>query len=285
VGRHDRTRASGGGPLAATLLVAVAAPVALTGFAVQASAGQVIQEVDAVKNCVGLFQAGGASVTLEQGLAYELTVTGDACSNPWEDSDYDGVFVFYYDAASPDHPVTAFVEKGEPHAFTAGDPTFYAFLVDKGLKDVPDNSGSMVLIFTSGGRVRELLEVDAVFNCLGLEDFGAVKNIDVPPDSLCTLSLSAGDAATNGTPDGAYEGVLIFTRDLNRPVHPEILELEYGDEFEFEVHATSWVYMFFVDESYSEIGNNLGTVTVRMDYVPGTPVERASWTSIKAPYR
>lgn len=249
-----------------------------------AAFAQLTQDVSAVKNCVGLYQAGGASITLTPGESYEVTVDGNAKANPDPDSFFDGVFLFYYDNGDTDHPVTHFLEKGGTHQFVASETLFHAFLVDKGLKDVPDNSGIMTLTFTSGGKERETLTVDAVFNCLGLEDFGAVKNIDVPPDYLCTLSIGSGDAATNGMPSGDYEGVLIFTRDRNRPLHPVTFELEYGEEFTFEMHATSWIYMFFVDESYEAIGNNYGTITVHME-TEETPVERETWTGVKADYR
>ncbi len=269
-----------------TVLCALSATLCFPPLSsVDASAGEVLQKVDAVSNCIGLYQAGAATISLEEGLVYELVVTGNAAANPWEDSQYDGIFIFYYADGASHHPVTAYVEKGDIYEFSPAAGLFHAFIVDKGLKDVPDNTGSMLLTFTSGGRVRETLEVDAVFNCLGLEDFGAVRNVDVPPDSLCTLSIESGDAVTNGEPDGAYEGVLIFTRDRERPVHPLLLELGYGEESQFQVHATSWVYMFLVDESYQAIGNNLGTITVRMDYVPATPVEPRSWTSVKSAYR
>jgi hypothetical protein len=260
----------------------LAVVLALPGLAQVARSGEVMQDVGAVKNCIGLFQAGSASISLTQGQAYEVTVDGNARANPWEDSEFDGVLVFYYDGSEPDHPVTAFLPKGgAPYQFVASDVPFYAFLVDKGLKDVPDNSGIMNLEFSDSRGGRQTLTVDAVFNCLGLEDFGAIKNVDVPPDSVCTLSIASSDAVTNGTPDGAYEGVFVFTRDRNRPVHPVILELETGDEFEFEMHGTSWVYLFLVDESYGDVGNNHGTVTVRMDYRTLTAVESATWTSVK----
>jgi len=261
--------------LAVTALLLVAATV---------SFGQVTQEVSAVKNCVGLFQAGGASISLTAGTSYEVTVDGNAKANPDADSFFDGVFLFYYDNSAPDHPVTHFLEKGATHEFVASDTPFYAFLVDKGLKDVPDNSGLMTLTFTAAGRGRETMTVDAVFNCLGLEDFGSIKNVDVPPYDTCTLSIVDGDAATNGLPDGDYEGVLIFTRDYHRPLHPIIFELEYGDEFTFEMHETSWIYMFFVDEGYAEIGNNYGSVTVQME-IEETPVEEDTWTGVKSLYR
>jgi len=246
--------------------------------------GELTQEVNAVKNCIGLFQAGGASISLTPGQAYEVTVDGDAKANPDPDSFFEGVFLFYYDNAAPDHPVTHFLETGATHQFVASGTPFYAFLVDKGLKDVPDNTGSMTLTFTDASRERETLNIDAVFNCLGLEDFGSIKNVDVPPYYTCTLSVIAGDAATNGTGNGDYEGVLIFTRDRHRPLHPIIFELEYGDEFTFEMHATSWIYMFLVDESYAEIGNNYGTITVQME-IETTPVEEETWTGVKATYR
>jgi hypothetical protein len=258
--------------------------VALLLVAATVAFGELTQEVNAVKNCIGLFQAGGASITLPSGTAYEVTVDGNAKANPDPDSFFDGVFLFYYDNSDPNHPVTLFLEKGESHQFVASASPVYGFLVDKGLKDVPDNSGIMTLTFTAADKTRETLTIDAVFNCLGLEDFGSIKNVDVPPDYTCTLSIIAGDAATNGTPTGDYDGVLIFTRDRHRPLHPIILELEYGDEFTFEMHATSWIYMFFVDESYSEIGNNYGTATVQMD-IEETPVEQDTWTGVKSLYR
>lgn len=262
-------------------LVALAALL----FVSTAALGQLSQEVNAVKNCVGLFQAGAASIALTPGATYEVTVDGNAKANPDADSFFDGVLLFYYDNTDPDHPVTKYLAKGEVHQFVASGVEFYAFLVDKGLKDVPDNTGFMNLSFTSAGKERETLTVDAVFNCLGLEDFGSIKNVDVPPDYRCTLSIEWGDAVTNGMPGGDYEGVLIFTRDRNRPLHPVILELEYGDEFMFEMHATSWIYMFMVDQSYADIGNNYGSITVHMEAEEITPVEEETWTAVKALYR
>ncbi len=248
------------------------------------SSAQLEQEVNAVKNCIGLFQAGGASIALTEGVAYEVIVDGNARANTDPDGFFDGVFLFYYDYSAPTHPVTKYLEKGEVYQFVAGSEPLYAFLVDKGLKDVPDNSGIMTLTFTAADREREVLTVDAVFNCLGLEDFGSIKNVDVPPDYACTLSIAWGDAVTNGMADGDYEGVLIFTRDRNRPMHPVIMELEYGEEFSFEMHATSWIYMFLVDKSYADIGNNYGSIMVQMD-AEQVPVEEESWSAIKALYR
>lgn len=248
-----------------------------------AAFGQLQQEVNAVKNCIGLFQAGGANIALSEGVGYDVTVDGNARANPDPDSSFDGVFIFYYDYNAPNHPVTKYLAKGETHQFVASGVPFYAFLVDKGLKDVPDNSGIMTLTFTAADKERVTLTVDAVFNCLGLEDFGSIKNVDVPPDYQCTLSIAWGDAVTNGMVDGDYEGVLIFTRDRNRPLHPVILELEYGDEFTFEMHATSWIYMFLVDQSYADIGNNYGSIMVQMD-TQEVPVEEETWTAIKALY-
>ena len=42
--------------------------------------------------------------------------------------------------------------------------------------------------------------------------------------------------------------------------------------------------MFLVDESYAEIGNNYGTVTVQME-IEETPVQDGTWTGVKATYR
>ncbi|MFH1501564.1 MAG: hypothetical protein ABIG03_00820 [Candidatus Eisenbacteria bacterium] len=261
------------------------AVLAIVLIASSAAFGQLQQEVNAVKNCIGLFQAGGAHISLTPGTAYDVSVDGNAKANPDPDSFFDGLFIFYYDNGDVDHPVTKYLEKGAVHSFVASSIDFYAFLVDKGLKDVPDNSGFLTLTFTGGDKSRETLVVDAVFNCLGLEDFGSIKNVDVPPDYLCALSIAWGDAATNGMPSGGYEGVFVFTRDRNRPLHPIILELEYGQEFTFEMHATSWIYMFLVDQSYADIGNNYGSIMVEMEATEITTVEEETWTAIKALYQ
>jgi hypothetical protein len=256
--------------------------IALLAAVAVAAPAQLSQTVSAYKNCVGLYQAGAASITLTAGEVYSVTVEGDAQANESGDAMYDGVFVFYYDNTRPNHPVIRVLDKGDSFEFTASSAPFMAFLVDKSLKDVPDNSGSMQLTIEGAGS-REVLMVDAVFNCVGLEDFGAIKNEDTVPERFYTISPVSGDAETNGTGDGAYDGVCIFTRDFNRPLHPIIRFLEYGEELNVQMHATSWIYMFFVDESFATMGNNGGTALVQMS--ENTAVDEQSWATIKALFR
>ncbi len=46
------------------------------------------------------------------------------------------------------------------------------------------------------------------------------------------------------------------------------------------MHATGWIYCWLVDESYGTMGNNGGKMTVAFE--EQTPVEEATWASIKA---
>ena len=243
------------------------------------------QTVAGYANCIGLQQAiQSTGIALTQGETYTVTVTGNARSNPAPGGDYDGLFCFYYDDMDPEHPNTVFLAKdGGSFQFVASATNFYAFLVDKTLKDVADNSGNMTVTLTSARGEREELIVDAVFNCIGLEDFGAAKKILIPGTSY-TMSVT-GDAYTNATASGYYDGVLIFTRDAAiNAIHPILVHLDFGDEFVVtEMHATGWVYCFLVDEGYQTMGNNGGKSVVAFEET--TPVEDATWTAIKALYR
>jgi hypothetical protein len=253
-------------------------------FAVTSAASAVEYEtVSGYANCVGLEQATqNTSIALTQGTTYTVTVDGDARANPAPGGDYDGVFCFYYDNDRPDHPMVKYLYKGDSFDFVASSTNFFAFLVDKSLKDIPDNSGSMTVTLTAAGREREELIVDAVFGCIGLEEFAAKKKILIPGQSY--VATVTGDAYTNGTADGYYDGVLLFTREASDPVHPILLHLEFGQEFFIsEMHATGWIYCWLVDESYGAMGNNGGKQTVAFE--EQTPVEDATWASIKALFR
>ncbi len=253
-------------------------------FAVASAASAIEYEtVAGYTNCVGLEQAiQNTGIALTQGTTYTVTVSGTARANPAPGGDFDGVFCFYYDNGRPDHPMVKYLYKGDSFDFAASSTNFYAFLVDKSLKDIPDNTGFMRVTLTAAGREREELIVDAVFNCIGLEEFGAKKKILIPGQSyVVTVS---GDAYTNGTPDGYYDGVLLFTREAADPVHPVLLHLAFGEQFFIsEMHATGWIYCWLVDESYGTMGNNGGKLTVA--FVEQTPVDSATWASIKALFR
>ena len=253
-------------------------------FAITSAASAVEYEtVDGYKNCVGLQEATqNSSIALTQGTTYTVTVTGNARANPAPGGDYDGVFCFYYDNGRPDHPMVKYLYKNDSFDFVASSTNFYAFLVDKSLKDIPDNSGYMTVTLTAAGPEREELIVDAVFNCVGLEEFAAKKKILIPGESYVVTVI--GDAFTNGTGDGYYDGVLLFTREAADPVHPVLLHLEFGEEFFIsEMHATGWIYCWLVDESYYTMGNNGGIQTIAFE--EQTPVEDATWASIKALFR
>jgi hypothetical protein len=250
-------------------------------FAVASAASAIEYEtVSGYANCVGLEQAiQNTGIALTPGTTYTVTVTGNARANPAPGGDFDGVFCFYYDNGRPDHPMVKYLYKGDSFDLVASSTNFYAFLVDKSLKDVPDNTGFMTVTLTAAGRERETLNVDAVFDCIGLEEFGAKKKILIPGQSY--VATVTGDAYTNGTPDGYYDGVLLFTREAADPVHPILLHLEFGQEFFIsEMHATGWIYCWLVDESYGTMGNNGGKMTVAFE--EQTPVESATWGSIKA---
>jgi len=241
----------------ATALVAV---LASASFAVE------YETVSGANNCVGLQQAiQSMGLALTQGTTYTVTVDGDARANPAPGGHFDGVFCFYYDNDRPDHPVVRYLNIGESFDFVASATNFYAFLADKSLKDVPDNTGSMTVTLTEvTTRERVDLNVDAVFNCIGLEEFGAKKKILIPGQSYAVTV--SGDAYTNGSGDGYYDGVLLFTREAADPIHPVQLVLEIGEEFMIsEMHVTGWIYCWLVDESYGTIGNNGGKLTVAFD--------------------
>jgi hypothetical protein len=253
-------------------------------FAVASAASAIEYEtVSGYANCVGLQQAiQNTGIALTPGTTYTVTVTGNARANPAPGGDFDGVFCFYYDNGRPDHPMVKYLYKGDSFDLVASSTNFYAFLVDKSLKDIPDNTGFMTVTLTAAGREREELIVDAVFNCIGLEEFGAKKKILIPGQSY--VATVTGDAYTNGTADGYYDGVLLFTREASDPVHPVLLHLEFGEEFFIsEMHATGWIYCWLVDESYGTMGNNGGKMTVAFE--EQTPVENATWTRVKALFR
>lgn len=248
-----------------------------------ASSAVEYQVVGGYANCIGLQQSiQSTGIALLPGTTYTATVTGNARANPAPGGDFDGVFCFFYDNTDPDHPRTEFLPKATGSiTFVASSTNFYAFLVDKTLKDVADNTGFMTVTLTpESGGTRETLTVDAVFNCIGLEDFGAAKKILIPDQSY-TITVT-GNAYTNGTASGYYDGVLLFTRDAAvNPIHPFMIHLDFGEEYYIEqMHATGWVYCFLVDEGYQFMGNNGGKLTVAFE--EATPVEASTWGSIKA---
>jgi archaellum component FlaF (FlaF/FlaG flagellin family) len=254
-------------------------------FAVTSAASAIEYEVvGGYTNCVGLEQAiQSTGIALTPGTTYTVTVTGNARANPAPGGDFDGVFCFFYDNGRPTHPVIKYLNKGDSFDFvtTTGNyvSNFFAFLADKSLKDIPDNSGFMTVTLTAAGREREELIVDAVFNCIGLEEFAAKKKILIPGESY--VVTVTGNAYTNGTEDGYYDGVLLFTREAADPIHPIQLYLEIGEEFVIsEMHATGWIYCWLVDASYGVMGNNGGKMTVAFE--EQTPVDGATWGSIKA---
>ncbi len=236
-------------------------------------------------DCLGLDQVGGVNIELTSGMIYTVTVTGDARANPLPGGEFDGLFVYYYDGTDPNHPVTHFLPLNEPLVFVASEAPFYAFLVDKTLKDVADNSGIFTLTFESAGGTRETLDVNAIFNCIGLEDMGAAKII-LTPEQFYTATVS-GEACTNGFPEGCFDGVCMFYRRIDedppRPIHPILAVLEPGDALPFQIHVTGWVYAFFVDESFFTVGNNYGSMIIAFE--EETPVEDGTWGSIKGLYR
>ncbi|MBM3308076.1 MAG: hypothetical protein FJY74_07105 [Candidatus Eisenbacteria bacterium] len=238
--------------------------------------------VDAYKNCIGLMQTGGAYAAVTPGLTYTVTVDGNAQANPNSLSVYDGVFCYYYDQSRPNHPMVKYLPKTEQFTFTATSAGFYAFLADKTLKDVADNLGSMTVTLTPGGREQRLeLTVDGVFNCLGLEDFGSAKIILIP-GTRYTASVT-GDASTNGSGDGFFDGVCVFYREYGTGRHPIIDVLDVGETITFRIHETGWLYAFLVDDSFNAVGNNDGTFVVRLE--EDTPVEDGTWSSIKSLFR
>jgi len=262
-------------------VLTLAALIVVVGMVGSAAATEQLV-VNAYKNCIGLFQAGGSHAILTPGEVYTATVDGNAQANPNSLSVYDGVLCFYYDAGRPNHPVLHYLARGEQLQFTATSTGFYAFLADKTLKDVADNLGAMTVTLTAaGGRDRLDLPVDGVFNCLGLEDFGSGKIILLPGTQYS--AQVSGDAATNGTGDGAYDGVCVFYREWGTGRHPILDVLAVGESLNFTIHETGWLYAFLVDESYNAIGNNSGAMTVTFE--EETPVEGDSWGRIKALYR
>jgi hypothetical protein len=261
-----------------------AAAVLAVLLAAAGSSAVEYQLVSGYTNCIGLQQAiQSTGVALTPGETYTVTVSGAAFANPAPGGDFEGLFCFYYDNNDPDHPVTVFLPKTDSFQFVASSTNFYAFLVDKTLKDVADNTGFFNVTLTGASGSREELTVDAVFNCIGLEDFGAAKKILIPGLSY-TMTVS-GEAYTNGTETGYYDGVLLFTRDASiNPIHPLLVHLDFGEEFVVdEMHATGWVYCFLVDESYGTIGNNGGKLTVAFE--EPTPVESSTWSHVKALFR
>jgi hypothetical protein len=262
-------------------VVVLAAVGLVLGLAVAAGATEQLT-ISAYKNCIGLFQAGGAHLALAPGVDYIATVDGNAQANPNTLSVYDGVLCFYYDAARPDHPMLKYLARNEELHFTSTSTGFYAFLADKTLKDVADNLGSMTvtLVPARGGRPLNL-NIDAVFNCLGLEDFGSAKIILIPGTQYSSFVM--GNAVTNGTADGYYDGVCLFYREYGSGRHPILDVLDIGETLGFRIHETGWLYAFLVDESYNAIGNNDGVMTQFFD--EQSPVEPESWGRIKAFYK
>jgi len=251
-----------------------------------ACAGGAAQEYLSVKalppTCIGLLEAGAAHISLTPFVPYTVSLTGSAgASTPFPDTDYDGLFLFYYDGFSPDHPEMVFMPSNTSFDFVSSDTEFFAFFADLSLKDVADNWGSMILTFTSPGGSREELVINPVFNCLGLRDFGAAEKILIPYDTY-TMSVE-GTAFTNGSGNGAYEGVYLFYRQPDRPRHPILEVLHFGDETTFVMNEWGWIYAWLVDESYNTMGNNGGFNTIT--FTEGVPVEERSWSSIKALYR
>jgi hypothetical protein len=233
--------------------------------------------VDAYKNCVGLLQANMPSITLDPGVTYTVSVTGDAAANDSLGIQYyDGLFLYFFEKTNELHPRIVYLEKGETFDLTAGFDPVYAFLVDISLKDVGDNFGSMEVLFDAGSS-RETLTVDAVFHCIGLLEYGGAK-IVLEPGREYSVSVT-GDAATNGSPDGHYDGVCMFTRDISMPYHPQLNFLEFGEEYVFTAHATGWFWAFLVDFSFQEMGNNTGSMTVEFD--GDTGIEEKTWSAIK----
>jgi hypothetical protein len=260
----------------------------LVAFVAFASASSAIEyeTVSGYTNCIGLVEAiQHPGVALTPGETYTATVTGNAHANPDPDGYFDGVFCFYYDNDRPFHPVIRFLYKdGDSFTFVASDQNFFAFMADKSLKDVPDNTGMMTVTLTPASDRNERVNfaLDAVFNCIGLEEFGAKKKILIPGESYA-VSVT-GNAFTNGDEDGYYDGVCLFTREAARPIHPVQLVLNIGDTFFIEeMHATGWVYCWLVDSSYSVMGNNGGKMTIAFE--EQTPVEESTWGSIKALYK
>jgi len=238
--------------------------------------------VYAYKNCLGLVQTGGAHATLVPGLEYTATVDGNAQANPNSLSVYDGVLCYYYDAARPNHPVLKYLPKAEELTFTATSGGFYAFLADKTLKDVADNLGGMTVTLTpAAGGDRLDLSVDGVFNCLGLEDFGASKIILTPGTHYA--AQVTGEAWTNNSGDGFFDGLFVFYREFGTGRHPIIDALDIGETLNFRIHETGWFYAFLVDDDYNAVGNNDGLLTITFE--EETPVESQTWGRVKALFR
>ncbi len=257
--------------------VAVLVLLALTVTAVATE----YQTVDAYKNCIAIRTLNAPHLTLTPGAKYTVTVEGDATISFYDDSEIDGVFIYYYDGSSPVHPKMAVVNKGETYTFTASASDFFAFIVDKSMKDTADNGGFMYVTVEGPGGYREIISIQAMFNCIGLEEFGAAKKILVGEQTYGT-SVS-GDAATNGDPSGVFDGVCLFHRHMSRPYHPIYKVLEVGEEYPITPHSGGWVYCFLLDETMDTMGNNTGAMTV--EFEEQTPVEASSWGEIKADFR
>jgi archaellum component FlaF (FlaF/FlaG flagellin family) len=259
-------------------IVAVFIVMALASSAL----GTEYQTVDAYKNCIGVRSLNAAYTSnLMPGDTYTVTVDGNARASMYEDSDYDGVFLYYYDGTAPVHPKMVVVNKEEEHTFVASGSDFYAFLVDKSMKDTADNSGSMTVTITGEPGFREELIVDALFNCIGLFEFGAAKKYLTGGNTYSTTV--SGDAATNGDPTGYFDGVCLFYRHISRPYHPILDVLEVGDERLITPHSTGWVFCFLLDETVDAMGNNSGSML--LSFEEETAVEESSWGSVKAMYR
>jgi len=239
------------------------------------------QQVDAYKNCIAIRTLNAPYLSLTPGAKYTVTVDGDATISFYDDAEIDGVFIYYYDGTSPLHPKMAVVNKGEEYTFTASDSDFFAFIVDKSMKDTADNSGFMYVTVTGPGGFEETITIQAMFNCIGLEEFGSTKKILVGGSTYATSVT--GDAATNGDPSGVFDGVCLFHRDISRPYHPIYKVLEIGEEYMITPHSGGWVYGFLLDETLDTMGNNTGSMLV--EFQEQSPVESTSWGTIKAEYR
>lgn len=263
----------------------LAALTILTGVLLFSTASSATEymPIAALKNCVPLQQSGAAFISLTPGTTYAVTVEGNAAASAAPDAEYDGVFCFFFDDARPFHPELAFLPKGDMLEFTASDVAFYAFLVEATDKDVNDNVGFMTVTFTPAwpGGAREELMVHGIGNCFGMEDHGGAKKVLAGGDTY-TASVT-GDAACNADPDGFYDGVFLFYKELDRPVHPVLKVLEIGQLLSFTIHSSGWVYGCLADESYIAMVDNTGSMVVQFE--EGSPVEEGSWGSIKALHR
>jgi hypothetical protein len=263
-------------------LIAATALIFITAVGAGASAQEYLSVKALPPTCIGLLEAGAAHITLTPFVPYTVSLSGSAgASTQFPDTDYEGLFLYYYDGFSPDHPEMVFMENDSSFEFVSSATDFFAFFADLSLKDVADNWGLMTLEFTARDGSREILDVNPVFNCLGLRDFGAAEKI-LLPEHFYTMTVE-GDAFTNGSGVGTYDGVYLFYREWPRPRHPILEVLAFGDETSFQMNEWGWIYAWLVDESYNTMGNNGGFNTITFTEI--TPVEENTWGAIKALYR